>query len=125
MEGRRGAAFRGLRLQKTPVATETSLSASADIVWLRDDFRLDDQPSIAAAAPRPALFVYVHDNARGGARPVGGAAKWRLAQSLASMDAELSARGARLDIVAGDAEQIDPSVGRSRERRPSPVDSTL
>ena len=34
---------------------------SADVVWLRDDFRLDDQPAVAAAADRPALFVYVHD----------------------------------------------------------------
>jgi deoxyribodipyrimidine photo-lyase len=81
------------------------LSASADIVWLRDDFRLDDQPSIEAVSARPALFVYVHDSAGGGARPLGGAAKWRLAESLASMEAALSARGARLDIVTGDAEQ--------------------
>ena len=55
--------------------------------------------------PRLALFVYVHDSAGGGARLLGGAAKWRLAQSLVCMEAELSARGARLDIVAGGAEQ--------------------
>ena len=84
--------------------TETLLTASADIVWLRDDFRLDDQPSIHATADLPALFVYVHDESGGGARPLGGAAKWRLAKSLAAMEAELSARGARLDIVRGDAE---------------------
>ena len=76
-----------------------------DIVWLRDDFRLDDQPSIHAAGDRPALFVYVHDKAGGGARPLGGAAKWRLAESLTAMEAALSARGARLDIVEGGAEQ--------------------
>ncbi len=45
-----------------------------DIVWLRDDFRLDDQPAIAAAALRPALFVYVHDEAPWNGRPPGGAA---------------------------------------------------
>ncbi len=56
-------------------------------------------------ADRPALFVYVHDEAGGGARPLGGAAKWRLAQSLTAMEAALSARGARLDIVKGDAEE--------------------
>jgi deoxyribodipyrimidine photo-lyase len=55
------------------------LSASADIVWLRDDFRLDDQPAILAAADRPALHVYVHDDAPRNGRPLGGAAKWRLA----------------------------------------------
>ena len=81
------------------------MSASIDIVWLRDDFRLDDQPSIHAAADRPALFVYVHDETGGGARPLGGAAKWRLAQSLTAMEAALSARGARLDIIEGGAEE--------------------
>ena len=36
---------------------------------------------------------------------LGGAAKWRLAQSLKAMEAALSARGARLDIMRGDAEE--------------------
>jgi deoxyribodipyrimidine photo-lyase len=80
------------------------VSASADIVWLREDFRLDDQPAIHAVADRPTLFVYVHDEKGGGARPLGGAAKWRLAESLAAMEATLSAHGARLDIIKGDAE---------------------
>ena len=81
-----------------------SLSESVDIVWLRDDFRLDDQPSIHAAGNRPALFVYVHDDSGGGARPPGGAAKWRLAQSLTALESELSARGGRLDIIEGEAQ---------------------
>jgi deoxyribodipyrimidine photo-lyase len=82
------------------------VSASASIVWLRDDFRLDDQPSIHAAANRPALFVYIHDRTGGGARRLGGAAKWRLAGALAAMESALSARGARLDIIEGDAEEV-------------------
>jgi deoxyribodipyrimidine photo-lyase len=81
------------------------LSGSTDIVWLRDDFRLDDQPSIHAVADRPALFVYIHNQAGGGARPLGGAAKWRLAESLTAIEAVLAARGARLDILKGDAEE--------------------
>jgi deoxyribodipyrimidine photo-lyase len=81
------------------------VSVTADIVWLRDDFRLNDQPSICAVADRPALFVYIHDEARGGARPLGGAAKWRLAESLAAMETALTACGGRLDIVKGDAEE--------------------
>jgi deoxyribodipyrimidine photo-lyase len=76
-----------------------------DIVWLRDDFRLDDQPSIQAAVDRPPLFVYVHDAMGGGARALGGAAKWRLAKSLSSMEIELSTRGARLDIVRAEPMQ--------------------
>jgi deoxyribodipyrimidine photo-lyase len=81
------------------------VSARVDIVWLRDDFRIDDQPAIHAATKQPALFVYVHDAAGGGARLLGGAAKWRLAGSLAAMEVALSARGARLDIIRGDAEE--------------------
>ena len=76
-----------------------------DIVWLRDDFRVDDQPSIRAVADRPAIFVYVHDAIGDGARPLGGAAKWRLAKSLSSMEVELSARGTRLDIVRAEPMQ--------------------
>ena len=79
------------------------LSAGADIVWLRDDFRLDDQPAILAAADRPALHVYVHDNSPRNGRSLGGAAKWRLAQSLTAMEERLASRGARLDIMRGDA----------------------
>jgi deoxyribodipyrimidine photo-lyase len=94
------------------------VGASADIVWLRDDFRLDDQPSIHAVADRPALFVYIHDPSGNGARPLGGAAKWRLAESLAAMEAALSARGARLDIVKGDAEEtIIVLAGAANARR--------
>jgi deoxyribodipyrimidine photo-lyase len=81
------------------------VSDSVDIVWLRDDFRLDDQPSIHAAASHPALFVYVHDETGGGARPLGGAAKWRLAESLAAMEGALFARSGRLDILKGYAEE--------------------
>jgi deoxyribodipyrimidine photo-lyase len=82
------------------------VSASADIVWLRDDFRLDDQPSIHAAAKQPTLYLYAHDESGEGARPLGGAAKWRLAESLGAMEAALSDHGARLDIVRGVAEEI-------------------
>ncbi len=81
------------------------MTASADIVWLRDDFRLDDQPAVRAAADRPALYVYAHNEADAGARPPGAAAKWRLAKSLEAIAARLSARGARLDVVNGDTEQ--------------------
>ena len=81
------------------------MSETVDIVWLRNDFRLDDQPAIHAVANRSALFVYVHDDSGGEARPLGGAAKWRLAESLTALENELSTRGARLDIVKGDAEE--------------------
>jgi len=79
---------------------------TCDIVWLRDDFRLDDQPAIAAVAGRPALFVYIHDQRLQNGRPLGGAAKWRLERSLASLGRRLGERGARLDVVEGEADRI-------------------
>ena len=81
------------------------MSESVDIVWLRDDFRIDDQPAIHAAAKQPTLYVYIHDGSGGGARPLGGAAKWRLAEALSALESDLSGRGARLDIIEGDAEE--------------------
>jgi hypothetical protein len=35
-----------------------SLSESVDIVWLRDDFRLDDQPAIHAVPRARALAAF-------------------------------------------------------------------
>ncbi len=76
-----------------------------DIVWLRDDFRLDDQPALAAVTGRPALFVYVHDPRPENGRPPGGAARWRLDRSLTSFQRDLAARGGRLDVVEGPADR--------------------
>jgi deoxyribodipyrimidine photo-lyase len=90
---------------------------NCDIVWLRDDFRLDDQPAIAAAAGHPALQVYVHDEQARNGRPLGGAAKWRLAQSLKAFAERLAARGARLDIVSGEADRVMLALARAANAR--------
>ena len=90
---------------------------TVDIVWLRDDFRLDDQPAVAAAGNRPALFVYVHDQRPQNGRPLGGAAKWRLAQSLASLERRLAERGGRLDIVEGEADRTVLALAEAAEAR--------
>jgi deoxyribodipyrimidine photo-lyase len=86
--------------------------SSPALVWLRDDLRLDDQPAIAAAADRPALFVYVHDDASPGLRPLGGASRWWLAKSLAALRHEIAARGGRLDILRGPAGELIPELAR-------------
>ena len=98
---------------------------NGDIVWLRDDFRLDDQPAILAAADRPALLVYVHDDSPRNGRPLGGAAKWRLAQSLKAMEEALAARGGRLDVIARRGRQDHPRARRRGERRPRSLDPAL
>ena len=45
------------------------MSESVDIVWLRDDFRLDDQPAIHAAANSPrSSFIFTMSPAAGRVR---------------------------------------------------------
>ena len=90
---------------------------TVDIVWLRDDLRLDDQPAIAAAAERPALVVYVHDMRRQNGRPPGGAAKWRLAKSLESLGRSLAERGGRLDVVEGPADAAILAIAAAADAR--------
>ena len=82
------------------------------IVLFGDDLRLDDHGAVAAAEDRPALFVYVFDK---GAREMGGASRWWLGKSLAALDKALTAKGARLDILEGDIEQVLPALARAAE----------
>lgn len=69
-----------------------SRTAPPCIVWFRDDLRLSDHPALHAAAGTgaPVICVYVFDEASGAsraptARPLGGAARWWLAQSLPAL----------------------------------------
>ncbi len=78
------------------------MTAAPALVWLRDDLRLDDQPAIAAAANRPALYVYIFDD-KPALRALGGAAKWWLGRSLQALGAQMAAIGGRLDILRGDS----------------------
>jgi deoxyribodipyrimidine photo-lyase len=89
------------------------MSDSPALVWLRDDLRLDDQPALAAAAGRPVLAIYIHDEESEGIRPLGGAAKWWLAHSLAALSKDLAAIGGRLDVLRGRAEAIVPDLARA------------
>jgi deoxyribodipyrimidine photo-lyase len=88
-----------------------------DILWLRDDFRLDDQPALSAAARGPALAVYVHDPRPENGRPPGGAAKWRLDQSLRRFERDLVGRGGRLDVVEGAAERVILDLAAAADAR--------
>ncbi len=80
------------------------------VVWFGDDLRLDDHEALAAADGRPALFVYVFDEA---ARTLGGAARWWLGRSLAAFAKALAVKGGRLDILEGDAEKLIPDIARA------------
>jgi deoxyribodipyrimidine photo-lyase len=97
-----------------------SPSAPPCIVWFRDDLRLSDHPALhaAAATGTPVICLCVFDQpGTANARPLGGAARWWLAQSLRALQASLQAIGSSLvlrqgptaKIIAGLAQQTGAS----------------
>jgi deoxyribodipyrimidine photo-lyase len=88
------------------------MAVTPSVVWFRDDLRLDDNPALLAAIRRgePVVAVYVLDEESAGIRPYGGAAKWWLHGSLASLARGLVELGARLVLRRGPAESILPSL---------------
>ncbi len=80
------------------------------LVWFRQDLRLADNPAVAAAASLgPVLPVYVLDET-GEQRPLGGAAKWWLHQSLTALAGELADHGLPLILARGAAEHVIPDL---------------
>ncbi|MGR0321016.1 cryptochrome/photolyase family protein [Agromyces sp. ZXT2-3] len=81
------------------------MGAAPSIVWFRDDLRVGDHPALHAAVERgePIVAVHVLDEASPGIRPLGGAAKWWLHHSLASLADDLRERGVRLVLRRGAA----------------------
>lgn len=77
------------------------------IVWLRRDLRLSDQAAFAEAAGKgPVIPVYVLDDETAKHRAMGGASRWWLHQSLASLDAALREKGSRLILRRGRCEDV-------------------
>jgi len=71
------------------------------LLWLRDDLRLADNPALtAAAAAGPVLPVYVLDES------LGGAARWWLHGSLASLSEAFARHGLPLILRRGDPAAI-------------------
>ena len=81
------------------------------IVWLRRDLRLADQAALlAACAAGPVVCVYVLDDETPQHRKMGGASRWWLHQSLASLAAALEEKGARLILRRGSCAQVLPAL---------------
>ena len=82
--------------------------SSPAVVWFRDDLRLGDNPALRAALERdsPVIALFVLDEESDGVRPLGGAARWYLHGSLASLDERLRERGGRLVLRRGPAERV-------------------
>jgi deoxyribodipyrimidine photo-lyase len=89
------------------------------IVWFRDDLRLSDHPGLYEAASRgaPVVGVYVRDEQSRAlkppaSRPLGGASRWWLAQSLRALDRDLRKLGQRLVLRRGKAADVIPRLAR-------------
>src|SRR5687768_429218 len=87
-------------------------AAATAIVWFREDLRLADNPALFAAAEtgQELVCLYVLDEKSPGIRRRGGASRWWLHHSLASLRADLEAKGARLVLRRGPAAEIVPAV---------------
>ncbi|SHN58443.1 cryptochrome/photolyase family protein [Erythrobacter sanguineus] len=74
------------------------------LVWLRRDLRLADNPALYHAAKAgPVVAVYVLDNDAPKHHAYGGASRWWLHHSLASLAQSLEARGSKLILRRGEA----------------------
>ena len=75
------------------------------LVWFRNDLRLCDNPALsqAVAAGGEVVPVYILDDEAAGAWRLGGAARWWLHHSLASLQGGLGRLGLHLRIRRGDA----------------------
>lgn len=86
------------------------------IVWLRRDLRLADQAAFAAAAKAgPVIPVYVLDDETPKHRKMGGASRWWLHHSLASLAADLKEIGSRLILRRGVAADILAELAKETE----------
>ncbi|MCP5397282.1 MAG: deoxyribodipyrimidine photo-lyase [Sphingomonadaceae bacterium] len=74
------------------------------ILWLRRDLRLADQPALVGAlADGPVVPVYVLDDAAAKSHAYGGASRWWLHYSLDSLARDLGMHNVRLILRRGDA----------------------
>ncbi|ODT00911.1 MAG: deoxyribodipyrimidine photolyase [Erythrobacter sp. SCN 62-14] len=76
------------------------------ILWLRRDLRVADNPALYHAAKAgPVVAVYVLDDEAAKHHAYGGASRWWLHHSLESLAKSLADRGSRLILRRGDAAQ--------------------
>ena len=93
------------------MSTESSTPGPA-VVWLRDDLRIADNPALDAAVQHggPVVVLYLLDEQSPGIRALGGAARWWLHHSLASLDHDLRELGASLTLRRGAAATEVPAL---------------
>ncbi len=73
------------------------------IVWLRRDLRMADNPSLFEAAKHgPVIPVFILDDERASTHPYGGASRWWLHHSLKSLQLSFAERGLKIVLRKGD-----------------------
>jgi deoxyribodipyrimidine photo-lyase len=83
------------------------------IIWFRQDLRLNDQAAVAAAARAgPVIAVYVFDDETPGDWRIGGAQRWWLHHSLTALAADLATHGVPLVLRRGRAGTVIPALVR-------------
>ena len=89
-----------------------SASRSPVLLWLRGELRLSDNPTLQAALAtgRPVVPVFVLDDESAGTWAPGGASRWWLHHSLASLAADLAARGTKLVLRRGRFAEVIPRL---------------
>ncbi len=90
------------------------LDDAPSLVWFRDDLRLSDNPALYTATQRgrATVALYVLDEESPGLRTLGGAARWWLHRSLASLAEDLETIGTTLVLRRGPAHEVLPDVAR-------------
>ncbi|MFK7830418.1 MAG: deoxyribodipyrimidine photo-lyase [Congregibacter sp.] len=78
------------------------------ILWFRQDLRLNDLPSLQAALreSNELIPVFIFDDAAAGEWAPGGASRWWLHHSLASLAADIGKRGGKLLLRRGDTATV-------------------
>ncbi|MCA0450578.1 MAG: DNA photolyase family protein [Proteobacteria bacterium] len=84
------------------------MSSAPLLVWFRQDLRLADNPALRAAIETgaPVVPVYILDDETPGQWKRGGASRWWLHHSLASLARDLEKRGAKLILRRGKAGDV-------------------
>jgi len=90
------------------------MTAPPILHWFRNDLRLADNRALSAAVASgaPVVCVYVLDDETPGRWKMGGASRWWLHMSLASLAEALSARGNKLVLAQGDVREVLPRIAR-------------
>lgn len=86
-------------------------AAPPSLLWFRDDLRLKDHPALIAAQAEegPSLCVYILDNS-GATRPLGGALKWFLHQTLTQFRKSLDEHDGECLVLEGDPADLIPRL---------------